>query len=433
MRTVTVTLAIFAMGLTVWACQGTGFEDQLAEARVQLAQGNIDEAIRIYSQVLQEDPENVLALVGLTQIDIDREDLESAAERIELLESLELGAADEARVEGVREDYYVVIYEQTRGHGPFNPEDPEAFEVALITLFNIRGSSEYNADLAQLFTVQARRQLGMDDPRERANAYAVELIRDASDEELREIAAAYSRIRRREFRQRDERLTRVLTVGETTMQEAEAVIREVEATLFEREFARLFQERVLPALMEGETPLYDAETEMITIVVPPMETEEGTVPEGDEELEAFKFDLALSVAVEGLTDLAFLLRGEERGTARALQLPASSFEEAQRIYDGITMSDFDVDRQDTITFTLAVPKRLLMLTVRRLDEYLVWRAQQELEGVGVGTGMAAGTGMGTGMGTGEGTAETPSEEVTEEAASDDDAEPDDSDSEEELD
>lgn len=398
-RTLKGTALWIAVGLVVAAmaatCSRGDTGNTLQEARIAYGRRDLPKAEQLFNQVLEEEPDNAFALIGLTEIYLDRGQLDRADETLDRLGTMELDVQGERLYNAALERYLGFVYDNSRGDGPLNPADPAAYEEALIGLFNLADDTEpYNDDLVQLFLYEARGALGMVDPTEPPGpAY----ILDASLEQLEAARDAYSR-----FVEHDDRLTRVLDVPDAIRTEATDMLTAIEFAVFRREFRERFNEQLRPALVEAERWLPDRD--MIRIVAELNPT--TPAPDADDEPEAraaWENDVELYVVVRDLTELAYQAKGLERGND--MRQLGSSLEELQENYAGIERVSFEVNRDGVVTLEVLVPYHILLNTAYQLERYLAWRAEHPREPEGTGQ-PSDGTG-----GTGEGA--TPPPEVPE--------------------
>ena len=199
-----MTVAILAVGCD----KGGDVTTILAEARTAAFQGKVDEAVASYERVLEIEPGNVSALLGLADIEIQEGDLAAAQIRFETLDTLELIPSDQQRVDQSRNRLWELIYEESKGDGPVNPSDPEQYENAIISLYNAEPSEARALEISQRFVYLARGALGAEDvtiPMIQNQT----LLEAATIDQIRAALEAYQRLT-----SRDSRLLRVLLTDE---------------------------------------------------------------------------------------------------------------------------------------------------------------------------------------------------------------------------
>ena len=362
----------------------------LAEARTAAFQGNTEQAIASYEQVLEIEPQNVSALLGIADIYIQEGSLNEARVPFEQLDTLELMPSDQQRVGQSRNRLWRLIYDDSKGEGPANPADAASYEDAIINLYNADPTEALALEISQRFVYEARRALGAADvtvPLSQNEG----LLEAATADQLRAGLAGYQRLT-----QRDERLLRVLLTDEDIRREAEAMEVILTERVFFSDFTQLFEANTREQLVavEGFLP----ETNMFRIFLG--DQYDGPRLEG-EELEQFKAAQALRIVLQQLNTLALQVRGES--AAGIPNPPARLFGEGQAeiaaFFAGFEVVSFEIARRGEVTLEVLIPFDLLLKTAYRQEEYIAWWKEQHPEGVTPPTVQAR---EGTGEGTGDG-------------------------------
>ncbi|MBN1944587.1 MAG: hypothetical protein JW797_02880 [Bradymonadales bacterium] len=385
--TTALLVAIILPAATWWSCErSTG--DQITRARTAYAQNRLDEALQLFSAVLEEDGSNVEALVGVANIHVDRRELELAAQQLAVLDRLELDRREEVLVRQVRRRYLLLLFDRSRGAGPVAPTDPERYEEALIGLFNLEGTEQYRTELINWFAYNARKTLAVADvtaPLAPDSSY----LDSARLDQLESALAGYQRLT-----ERDPRVTRVLRLPGDLQVEAEVMVLALRYLIFERNFLARFQSTLMPGLMESGR--FDPATGMIRIEL--VEQLEGEIP-SQEEMDAFRAAVARDLVIDELTTLAYIARDLERGDNPPLVV-GQSVTEVEEAYAGILIETFEIARNRQVTVHVLAPYPLLVQTASRLEQYLDWLARRGQE-IPTPPGTAPGAEPGTGAGTGQ--------------------------------
>ena len=366
------TLATLAVG----CAKGADVTEILAEARTAAFQGNLEEAIAAYERVLEIEPENVSALLGLADIEIQQGNLDGARAHHEILGTLELIPSDQQRVDQSRNRLWQLIYDQSKGDGPANPADPEQYENAIINLYNADPSEERALEISQRFAFVARAALGAEDvtvPMSQNQA----LLDAATIEQIRAALAAYRRLITR-----DPRLMRVLLTDEEIRREAEAMEVILTERVFLSDFATLFETNTREQLIAVEG--FVADTNKLRLL---LEDQYDGPRLAEDELEQFKETQALLVVIQNLNSLALQVRGAE---AEGIPNPPMRlFGEGQaqiaEFFAGYEIVSFEMTRRGQVTLEVLIPLDLLLKTAYRQEEYIEWwKAQHAQEGTGSG-------------------------------------------------
>lgn len=383
-------LALGAALLVAGCDSGGGSEGKLTEARTAWMRGDLDRAEALFLEVQEAEPDNVQALVGLADIYLDRNEIDKAAVQFARLEQVELSRRDETLVQQRRQRYLSVVLEQARGEGAANPADPEAYEEALIGLYNIDGDDELGAEIVLRLAYEARRALGAAEVTEPLSPDS-DVIARATVEQLEAGRAAYERLA-----ERDPRLTLVLNVPAEVRGEALGMVAALKEIIFERRFTARFESNVKAGLIEAER--FVEESNVIRILF--QDQYEGPRLTSDEEQAAFRDSIALPLIVGELGALTCEVQGGE--CLEIVPRVAFGRNEAEIVefFVGYEVVNFEMARDGAYTIEITVPYALLTKTAYRLGEYREWLSTRP---EGTGAGVAGGTGTGAppgGTGTG---------------------------------
>lgn len=353
--------------------KGANVADTLVEARTAAWQGETDQAIALYEQVLEMDSGNVPALLGLADIHIEAGDLDAAQGRFETLAGLELDTGDEQRVSQARLRLWQLVYEQTKGDGPTNPADPAQYEEALIALFNDDSTPELAQEVSERLVFLARQAIGAADPTA-PQALDPSTIQGATLEQLNAGREAY-----RLMTERDPRLRRVLVLPEEIRNEAEGMIVLIGVRIFDIGFTELFNTSVREELVQLEGFLPDANRFRLFL-----QTEiEGEAPDG-EAMDSFRNSQALMLVAQNMNDLGFRIRGDSVSDVQApsARIYGQTPVEVAQFFAGFEVANFELTRRGQLTLEVLVPFHVLLKTAFRQQEYIDWYRTRPTEGTG---------------------------------------------------